>query len=297
MYYPSKNNNALNTRPFAPERITGLAMVNPHYPVDLAPGTRYVIDSGAFQERDMLSRLQPWTALDRQLRLEAQIEYGSCGLPAEAIVTYDMLAGVDEAIVDGRRVKRRGTEATAAPAVAETLRSAREYHRQRDRVRGAIAYAAQGVTVAQYVGCVRSLLPLMRPGRDWLAFGGLCITGMQRGRMLPIFRDILAAVVPLLAAAGIHRAHILGVCVPEAIQHARALEVAHPSVALSTDSSAPELGAIFGRTYAAGDGRQRTGYTKDQKYVDYHPRDLAHANVRDYHAWISSLPGTQEDAA
>lgn len=288
LFYPSKNNDRLNRRPFEPERVGGLAMLNPHYPVDLAPGTRYIIDSGAFQERDMLARLQPWQALERQLRLEAQVEYGPCGLPAEAVVTYDMLAGVDEAIVDGERVKRRGTEESAAEAVEETLRSARYYHAERARVRGAIAYAAQGVTVRQYVGCVRELLALMRPGRDWLAFGGLCITGMQRGRMLPVFSDILSAVVPLLAEAGVARAHVLGVCIPDAIRTARALEARY-GVALSTDSSAPEQAAIFGRVYDGGDGRQRGRYTKDQKYVDYHPRDLAHQNIRDYHEWISAL--------
>ena len=47
LFYPGKkNNDALNTLPFAPEQITGCAMVNPHYRVDLAPGTRYIIDSG-----------------------------------------------------------------------------------------------------------------------------------------------------------------------------------------------------------------------------------------------------------
>ena len=37
LFYPGKNNDALNTLPFAPEQITGCAMVNPHYRVDLAP--------------------------------------------------------------------------------------------------------------------------------------------------------------------------------------------------------------------------------------------------------------------
>src|SRR5687767_282083 len=113
-FYPGKNNNALNALPFEPELVTGRVMVNPHYPVDVLAGARYKIDSGAFQERDMLFRLQPWTALDRQLRMEAQIEYSGHDGYAEDIVTYDMLAGVDEALIDGKRIKRRGTEQTAA---------------------------------------------------------------------------------------------------------------------------------------------------------------------------------------
>lgn len=286
-FYPSKNNNRLNRRAFTPECITGCAMVNPHYRVDLAPGTRYVIDSGAFQERDMLARLQPWQALDRQLRLEAQIEYGPCGVPAEAIVTYDMLDGVDEAMGAGGRVKRRGDDATASQAVYETIRAARHYKTQEGRVRGAIAYACQGVSTAQYVACAGALLPLMRPGRDWFAFGGLCITGIIRGRMLPVFAATLGAVIPLLREHGITRAHILGVCLPDAIRIARRLEEAH-GVALSTDSRAPETaGCIYGRVYV--DGVQTDHYTREQKWVDYHPNELAHRNVRDYSEWMEAL--------
>jgi len=285
-FYPGKNNNELNTQPFAPERVTGRVMVNPHYRVDLAPGTRYVIDSGAFQERDMRDRLQPWQALDRQLRLEAQIEYGDCGAPAEAIVTYDMLVGVDEALIDGRRVKTRGTEETAAPAVFETLRSARHYKSQEDRIRGAIAYAAQGATVGQYMGCVAELLPLMRPRRDWLALGGFCIIGRMPS-LKKTFYTVLAEALPLCAATGVDHIHILGVTVADAIERAIAIGRDYPGVTLSTDSTGPEMCAVFGRGYS--NGRQTARYTRAQKYIDYHPATFAIENIRDYSSWMEAL--------
>ena len=289
IFYPGKNNNALNTRPFAPESITDCAMVNPHYRVDLAPGTRYIIDSGAFQERDMLARLQPWQALDRQLRLEAQIEYGGHGGPAEAIVTYDMLVGVDEALVDGKRKKVRGTEESAAPAVAETLRSARYYATQVPRVRGAIAYAAQGATVAQYLACVDALLPLMRPGVDWMAFGGFCIIGRVPS-LKPLFYAVLDAALPRCRAAGITRAHLLGVTVADAITVAAGAERRY-GVALSTDSTGPEQCAVFGRGYTANGRQTELGLRKQDKYVAYHPCDLAHQNIETYTQWIATLDG------
>lgn len=285
IFYPSKTNNRLNRRPFAPEHITGTAMVNPHYRVRLAPGTRYIIDSGAFQERDMHARLQPWRALDRQLRLETQIEFGGGPAHAEALITYDMLDGVDEALTDAGRIKRRGTDDTASQAVYETIRSARYYKTQEGRVRGAIAYACQGVSTEQYIACARALLPLMRPGRDWFAFGGFCITGLQPARILPVFVATLEALTPLLADRGITRAHLLGVCFPDAIGVVQRLERAC-GVTFSTDSSAPERAGVFGSVYHAG--RQRQRYTRDQKYIDYHPRDLAHQNIRDYAAWLET---------
>lgn len=284
-FYPSKNNDRLNSREFAPEALTGRAMVNPHYSVELRAGTRYIIDSGAFQERDMLARLQPWTALDRQLRLEAQIEYGGHGGAAEALITYDMLVGVDEAIVGGRRVKRRGSEETAAAAVHETLRSAHYYATQAHRIRGAIAYAAQGATPRQYLGCVEELLSVARPGRDWLAFGGFCIVGMQPS-LKPVFLETVGAVLPRLRRAGIKRAHILGVCVADMIQAAADLG-RREGVQMSTDSSSIEINSIMGKVW--GEGRWRKVYGKEAKYKEYHPCDLALENIRTYSTWASSL--------
>ncbi len=284
-FYPSKNNNALNRRVFTPDAITGRAMVNPHYRVALASQTRYIIDSGAFQERDMLQRLQPWQALARQLRLEAQIEFDGHAGYAEALVTYDMLVGVDEAIIDGKRVKRRGSEETARPAVDETLRSAHYYHSQRDRIRGAIAYVAQGATPRQYAACVADLLPLLRPGHDWFAFGGFCIVGMQPS-LKPVFAETLRAVLPMLHSARIRRAHILGVTVADCVKLAAAEGKRH-DIHMSTDSSSIEINSIMGKVW--NDGRWTKRYDKIDKYRHYHPTDLAHANIQRYDQWSTAL--------
>lgn len=285
--YPGKNNNELNTLPFLPEMVNGRAMVNPHYRVELAPGTRYVIDSGAFQERDMLARLQPWQALRRQLQLEAQIEYGTCGMPAEAIVTYDMLVGVDEAIVDGRRKKTRGDEVSAAPAVFETLRSARYYKSQEHEIRGAIAYAAQGATVPQYLDCVAQLLPMMRPGRDWLALGGFCIIGRMPS-LKKTFYEVLSEALAMCRARGINHIHILGVTVADAITKAIAIGKDYQEITLSTDSTGPEMCAVFGRGYRTN-GTQERRYTKAQKGIDYTTAGLAVENITDYHNWLQEI--------
>lgn len=289
-FYPSKNNNKLNGELFLPELVNGCAMVNPHYRVELMPGTKYIIDSGAFQERDMLCRLQPWIALDRQLRLEHQIEYSGHDGYAEAIITYDMLTGVDESIkmINGkeRRIKERGNETTASQAVHETIRSARYYNAQVDRIRGSIAYAAQGASVSQYIDCIRAILPLIRPGQDWLAFGGFCIVGMMPG-LKKDFYAVLDIALPLIKYHGIERAHILGVCVADVIVYASALEKAY-GVNLSTDSSSVEQNsAIYGKSF--DDGKWTKLYTKNDKGTAYQPSTWAIENITKYHQWITSL--------
>lgn len=307
IFYPSKNHDRLNGVPFLPEQVTGRAMLNPHHKTTVEADTRVIWDSGAFQERDMHDRLAPAQALDRQLAVEARTR-GLWRGHAEALVTYDMLVGVDEAIEDGRRVKRRGTEETARPAIAATLESAAYYASQRHRIAGAIAFAAQGATPRQYVDeCVVPLLDLMTE-RDWLAFGGFCIIGMQP-RLKPLFAATVARTLPLLRRKGIRRAHILGVTVHDALQVAAAEGRKH-GVELSTDSSSIEMNSIHGRVWheshmAGGRSPWRSVFGKEAKVTqdripgprEYHPRDLAHANILRFAKWAETLgappPGQQ----
>ncbi len=300
-FYPGKNHGRLNRRHFAPEAVDGRAMVNPHYGnlldlgegLPLLPGTRAICDSGAFQERDMLKRLLAGAALDRQLALEQRLRDEGCGpdFCFEAIVTYDCLVGVDEAIVNGKRIKRRGDEASAVGAVEATIASAAIYHRRRKEVRGAIAYAAQGASIPQYVACVRRLLPLLRPGLDWIALGGFCIIGMQRS-LIPQFVETCRVLAPLLAAHGVPRVHVLGVCVVDALQAAADIFAA-VGIELSTDSVSMETNAIMGREWDERHMQRRPGaspflqrWKPADKLVNYHPVDLAIGNIRRFSAWL-----------
>lgn len=56
---------------------------------------------------------------------------------------------------------------------------------------------------------------------------------------------------------------------------------------MSTDSCSAEINAVMGRVWT--DERWRPTYTKAQKYVDYHPCDLALKNVAAYSQWSASL--------
>ena len=289
-FYPSKNNNRLNRTKFTPELMTGTvkrAMLNPHYPVTTAKGTKKIFDSGAFQESDMLNRLTPKQALKRQLTANDLVRFRSEDYDnhAEAFITYDMLCGVDEALINGERVKKRGTEETARPAVAATLESACYYASQRDRIPGAIAFAAQGATPDQYINeCVIPMFDVMRPG-DWFAFGGFCIIGMHTS-LKPLFVETVARVLPLLVKRGITRAHILGVCVADMVKYAADQGRKH-GVEMSTDSSSIEINSIMGKVW--NNGKWMKVYEKEQKYIDYWPAPLAHENIARYSRWSESL--------
>ncbi len=318
---PSKNHGRLNGCTFDPDRVAGAVMYNPHYRnmapgVDRDapwhhPGALAVEDSGAFQERDMLRRLTADAALDRQLAHEGLVRDRVPGFRFDAVVTYDLLVGVDEALEprpDGtmRRVKRRGTAATAAAAVAETVRSAAAYARRRDEVAGAIAYAVQGADPDQYAQCAADVLPHVRPGRDWLALGGFCILGMRRG-LMPEFRESCTRVVPMAVAAGAARIHLLGVCYHPAVEYLARLCHEH-GIPCSTDSASIEVNSVMGRVWDAR--RMATGSPWDCRAYPpsakvrtaesvalgttpagrYRPAELALANIERFTAWCRSLP-------
>lgn len=263
-------------------------MLNPHYPnVSACEGSRLVSDSGAFQLKDLTKRLDPDEALNRQLRLRDRV-----GRPFEAIVTYDCLLGVDEAVVNGKRVKRRGTDETAAPAVEATIRGAEAYAKRRGDIGTKVAWAAQGASTAQYLQCVREVLQFAQPG-DWLALGGFCIVGMQPS-LKPLLYAAARGAIPLAREAGCSCVHILGVGAWDCLLELRTVE-RESGIPFRIDTSSIEVNSIMGKVWhtdhlLTGRSPWRKVYAKEDKYVRYHPCDLAHENIVRFNTWLTNLP-------
>lgn len=314
-FYPTKNNDKLNRLPFQPERIAGRVMVNPRYRIrELAPAPtpwwcdrcrvfhtfpRVRCDSGAFQDAGRRhGRVMPWTALREQLKLEEQLRWhlGDESFHFEVVFIYDDVVGVDEFLVNGKLVKQRGNTMTAAPAVWETLQSARYYASQRERIKGRIGFVGQGVTPEQYLWCVRVMRHWMRPD-DVFGFGGFCVWGRMPKQITPVAHKTIKHVLPVLWSAGIRHFHLLGVQYAPAIEWVALLArwlneglTEEDRITFATDGNGPERGACVGGAVYDDTGRQRHGvYTKEQKYTDYHPCDLALTNIKAYDAWAASL--------
>ncbi len=332
LFYPSKIYNGTKEYPYTPEYITWRVMLNPKYKVShLAKGVRCIVDSGAFQDIDAAIRLTPQQALKRQLDYRTYLT-GITQDPHfnyEAVCIYDQMAGVDEHLTcldecyidyieyvtsntlhelglskpemrdilsKFKKVKQRGTEQSAARAVTETVKAAEYYSTQRSVINTKIVWIAQGINAEQYTNdCTVPLMDYAQKG-DYFGFGGFCIIGKQRKRMLPIFYETVHKVLPVLRKKGIGRAHLLGVMIPDAVTFF-VKECKKYGIVPSTDGSAPEVGAVaFGKTYSK-DGRQiapdqiRKIYNRDTwtKWEDYNPIKLAMANVRRYELWSSSL--------
>lgn len=306
--FPSQLHDALNGRPHRMDRRFGRAMLNPHYQtVTVDPNTEVLLDSGAYQKKDMLNRLTPERAFKRQRQFEA--DRGPIDGRPWRYVTYDCLRGVDEDLRETEtgieRIKVRGSEASAAPAVALTIEAAEYYASRTQDVEGGIAYSAQGATIDQYERCVRVLLDLARPGIDWLALGGFCIIGRNR-KLVPQFLETCERVAPLVRARGLSQVHVLGVAFPDALVPSAAI-FRKWGIRYSTDTSGFELQAIGGKVWDRrniGDcsGRRRGSpfrhvYTKAQKFSGpeptppgmYNPCELLGLNLERFIEWATPL--------
>lgn len=291
IFYPSKNNNRLNGRVFQPDVITGQAMVNPHYPVLVDYRTKAICDSGAFQDDGTTKkrmRVTPEQALYRQLRLQERINAAlDYHWFFEAIVTYDQMFGVDECVIDGKKVKKRGNEETARDAIKETLEAAAYYAANRDKIEGKICFACQGATPIQYLNeCVLPIIDMMED-TDWLGFGGFCIIGRVPS-LKPLFYETLETVLPIAKKRGIKRFHILGVTVADSIKIATGIARKY-GVEISTDSSSIEVNSILGRVMNESNGSWKKIYAKEDKYVNYNPCDLSHENITRFNGWCNTL--------
>lgn len=304
-FYPSKTNDKLNRRPFQPERV-GRVMVNPRYPVRqlarVAPWychccrmvhtfPRVRCDSGAFQDIGAKhARLFPWQALDAQLRYEEQLRWwlDEPAFHFETVFIYDNPAGVDEAVIDGRKVKVRGDERSAERAIEDTLAAAAVYAARRADIRGRIEWVGQGISPDQYLDCLRLQRRYFRDG-DLIGLGGFCIWGRMPTRMRNTAHKTIAWAVNWGRLHGICEYHMLGVMYAPAVRWAAGL-ARKRRVRFATDGSGPEQAAcISGAVYRSDGTQDHTVYTKEQKYKEYHPCDLAHTNIHTYHDWARSL--------
>ncbi len=282
-FHPSKTHDRLNEKPFDPQMITRSVMLNPKYPAYNIVGALDVdIDSGAFQE--LKNRKPLGVALKRQILFKRRLDLSN--VQRCVCFTYDQMKGVDEQIINGRKVKLRGTKESATPAIAATLHAARYWNANRAAINGPIGFVCQGINPDQYINdCALPMLELFQDG-DVFGFGGFCIIGRVPS-LKPVFVETFSRMMEILYQKGVEYAHIMGVCVADMIGWAT-LEAAKYGIKVSTDSSSPEFNAAaFGKRFI--NESWIPVYNQDQKFFDYHPCDLALQNIKDYYQWITDI--------
>ncbi len=252
-FYCGVNETAWNYHPVEPGQY---ACISPVYGatqktkrenrIKVPLTTQVVQDSGAFVD-GLGERLSFEAAHERQIRHGEKHGY------ADQIThraSYDLL--IDEVWDNGNRFKRRWTLQDAEFAVSETVKAAEFMAAHKDRP---AVLSAQGVDAAQYLECVKQIIPLLDT-QDVLGLGGWCIVGKMPKVMMPVFRETIRLVIPYAAENGVHRVHIWGVLYPRAIGELLWMCDQH-EISLSTDSAGPTLKPVLGQ-WGYGDWIDKT---------------------------------------
>ena len=140
--------------------------------------------------------------------------------------------------------------AEADRAVRVTVDAAAYLAAQREHLGSRqLCLACQGVDGIQYGEAVAGVLEHARPG-DWIGLGGWCILGLHKS-WIPTFWQAARRCLPMIARAGITRAHIFGVLYPPVLGGLLWLCDQH-GLTLSTDSSGPVLQVLWKDRVKAG---------------------------------------------
>lgn len=272
-YYVSKCHNSLNAVDYSPEKVTPYLCLNPYYPVKLTPGkrVRYVLDSGAFQDVRSEQRLSFEDALNRQLMFEKNV-----GRRAEALVSYDRL--VDEQINDTGQFKKRVDSSTGSEYVEETIRAAEFLSSKRHGLgQRKLILSCQGTSTEQYLQCIESILDFAEP-EDIIGFGGFCILSKSKTYEKE-FYEVISKAFPMIRDAGISRIHIFGMGVFRVLVQTDIFARMN-GIECSYDTSAPEMNAVFGKSFNPIEGQMNKVFNKIHKNNGYVSADLALFNVK-----------------
>ncbi len=243
LFYCGVNERQWNHHPVAPGP---LACISPVYGktvqtkqcnrVAVPSHVAVIQDSGAFCDSGE-QRVCVEVALERQMQHAERYGYAK---QISHRASYDLL--IDEKWEGGMRHKARWSEQDAETAVAVTVQAAAYLTRPRYGLNAVLS--AQGVSAQQYLRCAEQIVPLMEEG-DMFGLGGFCITGKLPAQIMPVFREVIALVIPFLGREGVKRVHIWGVCYAKALGELLWI-CDHYGIAVSTDSSGPSVKPVMG---------------------------------------------------
>lgn len=251
--YVSKTKDTLNRKELNTEVHSDYICLNPKYPnVTIKKDVRVLIDSGAFQDTEAHKRVSFDDALKRQLELEKRV-----GLICERIVAYDFI-GDSSRTMDANRY----------------LVSKREELKPRQ-----IVLMVQGCTVGEYKKCLQEALEIAKPF-DCIGFGGVALAGKDkrvRGKLV----ETLWSGIPAMRERGVKDVHLFGL---GAFGVLRDIDRVFRSVCecfnVSCDTSTIEIASVMGRVLNPLTEKWERVYTRADKYVNYHPCDLMHSNIK-----------------
>jgi len=248
--YISKVHDFFYKKELNTEFLTDFVCVNPNYSkITLKRNVNVLMDSGAFQDKDF--RVTCEESLERQLKMENDI-----GVISQRIVAYDMIN--DSKITQESNIY---------------LNSKREELEPRQLV-----FVIQGNNHDECIECFDNLLPLLQK-HDCVGFGGVSLAGKIK-TILHKLITTLKYVMPKLRDNGITDIHIFGLSSVKVLDAINKVNNENGNYFnISCDSSSVEIRASMGWVWDIFERKFIKRYTKEQKWVDYHPCDITRINI------------------
>lgn len=274
-FYVSKCHDRLNGSSYSPEKYSRYICVNPYYKVTIKDKkTKFIIDSGAFQDVGNRTRLKFNEALDRQLKFEKTVT--NSGRVSEAIVSYDRL--VDEQMGDSGQFKERVSEEESKLYVEETIKAA-EYlaSRRKELKPRKLILSCQGTSVEQYLYCLNEILKIAS-SKDIIGFGGFCIISRNK-KYEKQFYDVISKGFPMIREKKITRVHIFGVGMFRPLIQAD-IYARLNGLKCSYDTSSSEINSVYGKFFDPVNLTLTSVYQKQHKKNGYIPAELAEFNLK-----------------
>lgn len=243
MIYISKTGNKLNGKPYSPELITPKLCLNPLYPnVIIGSGCEILLDSGAYQDEDI--RLSFEGAYQRQVLFQQRI-----GFKAKYIVAYDKMGNMEVTIEADKFLLNR-----ILPEQQEKI------------------LVVQGSTDSEYSECLCELLTLYSKQSFVIGFGGVAKAGINKSIELRLYNAIKENIETI---SNVKHIHIFGCFTTRILKTVCALL---PDCEVSCDTASCEMRSVMGNIFVSGNWIKT--YERVNKYIDYHPCELALDNVR-----------------
>ncbi|KAF6630647.1 hypothetical protein H6F38_14565 [Paenibacillus sp. EKM208P] len=258
--YLSKCNDKLNTKELNTEFITQSVCLNPKYKgiTIKNPDTKILMDSGAFQDTDKDKRISVEEALERQLKLEKKID-----MVSERIVAYDHIGNVEDTIMANNYLVSR-----------------REELRPRQLV-----LMIQGATIKDYIYCLIETLKVASP-EDCIGLGGVAMSGRVNDIKFKLL-DAIKIGLPIICNSKVKDVHIFGVGTFNVLKEVAYIKdvigmagVDTEQLNISCDTSSFEIMSTMGSVIDEVQEKWVKVYSKQQKYIDYHPADLTIENMK-----------------
>lgn len=240
----SKTSNVLNKKELPIHNISKYLCISPYYKrVTVNKNNIILLDSGAFQDTKKENRLSFENAVKRQFDTEIIIKKKS-----DYIVSYDFIDNY-EITLEANKFLLQQNLSTRVPIIM-----------------------TQGLDLDEYIFCLNENIDIITNKNIILGLGGISKAGNNNKMKEKIFESI-----KYINKNNVKNIHLFGVGNIKLLKNIKNL--LNKTCNITCDSSTYEIQSVMGKILNE-EGKFIKCFSKEDKYINYHPCDLTIENTK-----------------